>query len=101
MFKQLSTKKAKEPASSHSPSEAAPSSIRSTQNSNRPERFYELLLENCERLFDNEIEPPMFEDQMRSIFGIQDAYKSFTIDKVIGAIIKQVKRVALAPHIWW
>jgi paired amphipathic helix protein Sin3a len=31
--------------------------------------FYEVLLESCERLFDNEIEQHVFEDQMRHIFG--------------------------------
>jgi hypothetical protein len=30
---------------------------------------YEVLLESCERLFDNEIEQHVFEDQMRHIFG--------------------------------
>lgn len=33
------------------------------------EHFYELLLESCERLFDNEIEQIGFEDQMRLMFG--------------------------------
>ncbi|KAJ3998729.1 hypothetical protein F5050DRAFT_1805683 [Lentinula boryana] len=32
---------------------------------------YDILLQNCERLFDNEIEQNVFEDQMRSMFGIQ------------------------------
>lgn len=41
------------------------------QGSNYPERFYELLLETCERLFDNEIEQHAFEDQMRHVFGLQ------------------------------
>ena len=66
-----------------------------------------MLLGLCERLFENEIEQNAFEDQMRSIFGVkvcpsarhmymtyhasQDAYKIFTVDKVIGAIIKQVR----------
>ena len=33
------------------------------------EHFYDLLLESCERLFDNEIEQHAFEDQMRLMFG--------------------------------
>ncbi|KAF7375062.1 Histone deacetylase complex, SIN3 component [Mycena sanguinolenta] len=53
--------------------------------------FYDLLLESCERLFDNELEQNLFEDQMRFMFGIKEAYKIFTIDKVIGAFIKQVQ----------
>jgi len=51
------------------------------------------LLQNCERLFDNEIEQTAFEDQMRFMFGIKDAFKIFTIDKLIGVIIKQVQLV--------
>jgi paired amphipathic helix protein Sin3a len=33
------------------------------------EHYYELFLESCERLFDNEIEQHAFEDQMRLMFG--------------------------------
>ncbi|KAJ3896408.1 hypothetical protein GG344DRAFT_36762 [Lentinula edodes] len=58
---------------------------------------YDVLLQNCERLFDNEIEQSSFEDQMRSMFGVKDAYKIFTIDKLIGAIIKQVQLVFADP----
>ncbi|KAE9394008.1 hypothetical protein BT96DRAFT_1049212 [Gymnopus androsaceus JB14] len=49
-----------------------------------------ILLQSCERLFDNEIEQIVFEDQMRFMFGIKDAFKIFTIDKLIGVIIKQL-----------
>ena len=35
------------------------------------ERYYELLLDSCEKLFDGEIEQHAFEDQMRSMFGIK------------------------------
>ncbi|KAJ6544852.1 hypothetical protein DFH09DRAFT_1172920 [Mycena vulgaris] len=55
------------------------------------EHFYDLLLESCERLFDNEVEQHVFEDQMRFMFGIKEAYKIFTVDKVIGSLIKQVQ----------
>ncbi|KAJ7726062.1 hypothetical protein DFH07DRAFT_246063 [Mycena maculata] len=55
------------------------------------EHFYDLLLESCERLFDNEVEQHVFEEQMRFMFGIQEAYKIFTIDKLIGSLIKQVQ----------
>ncbi|KAK0215615.1 histone deacetylase complex, SIN3 component [Armillaria fumosa] len=53
--------------------------------------FYELMLESCERLFDNELEQPAFEEQIRLMFGVKEAYKIFTIDKLIGSIIKQVQ----------
>ncbi|KAF8156921.1 hypothetical protein B0H34DRAFT_711197 [Crassisporium funariophilum] len=59
--------------------------------------YYEMMLASCERLFANEIEQHAFEDQMRSVFGTKDAYKIFTIDKVIGSIIKQVQAVISDP----
>ncbi|PCH44684.1 hypothetical protein WOLCODRAFT_123950 [Wolfiporia cocos MD-104 SS10] len=55
--------------------------------------FYSLILVSCERLFDNDIEQHVFEDQMRYMFGTKDAYKIFTVDKVVGAIIKQAQHV--------
>ncbi|KAG6829244.1 hypothetical protein H0H87_012148 [Tephrocybe sp. NHM501043] len=64
----------------------------------KAEHLYDWLLESVERLFDNEIEQHVFEDQMRSMFGTKEAYKSFTIDKVIGAIIKQVQAVFADPR---
>ncbi|KAK0449645.1 uncharacterized protein EV420DRAFT_1646964 [Desarmillaria tabescens] len=50
--------------------------------------FYELMLESCERVFDNEVEQAAFEEQMRLMFGVK---KIFTNDKLIGSIIKQVQ----------
>ena len=35
------------------------------------EHFYDLMLESCERLFDNELEQGAFEDLMRYMFGVQ------------------------------
>ncbi|KIK06012.1 hypothetical protein K443DRAFT_674585 [Laccaria amethystina LaAM-08-1] len=61
----------------------------------RAEHYYELMLESCERLFDNELEQHAFEDQMRGMFGTKNAYQLFTIDKLIGAIVKQVQAVFL------
>ncbi|KAL1716696.1 hypothetical protein EV715DRAFT_254802 [Schizophyllum commune] len=57
------------------------------------DHYYDLLLDSCERLFDNEIEQPAFEEQMRFMFGVKNAYKIFTIDKVIGALVKQIQNV--------
>lgn len=54
-------------------------------------QYYELMLETCERLFDNQIEQLAFEDQMREMFGLHDAYKIFTIDKVLASLIKHVQ----------
>lgn len=33
--------------------------------------FYELMLESCEKLFDNEVEQHVFEDQLRYMFGAE------------------------------
>lgn len=71
--------------------------------------YYDLLLTTCEKLFDNEVDQHTFEEQLRFMYGTQvrrnreilgwikltarqHAYKMFTVDKVIGSIIKQVKR---------
>ncbi|THH08411.1 hypothetical protein EW145_g2724 [Phellinidium pouzarii] len=54
--------------------------------------FYGYLLEACEKLFDNEIDQQAFEDITRYMFGTR-AYIMFTVDKVIGAIIKQVQNI--------
>ncbi|KAL4252934.1 Transcriptional regulatory protein Sin3-like protein [Abortiporus biennis] len=59
--------------------------------------FYDLFLDSCERLFDNDLEQNVFEDQMRYMFGIKDAYKAFTVDKVTGAIVKQVQNAIADP----
>lgn len=62
------------------------------------EHYYDLMLESCERLFDNEVEQHVFEEQMRYIFGVKHAYRIFTIDKVVGALIKQVQFVLADPR---
>ncbi|KAG8847483.1 Transcriptional regulatory protein sin3 [Tulasnella sp. 330] len=59
---------------------------------NPAHRFYEHTLECCEQLFDGEMDQATFEDHMRFMFGIR-AYHLFTIDKVVGSIIKQVQAV--------
>ncbi|KAJ7598545.1 histone deacetylase complex, SIN3 component [Mycena floridula] len=76
---------------------SAPEIIKLGDRTAGPEHFYELMLESCELLFDNQLETMVFEDQMRYMFGIQDAFKIFTIDKVIGALIKQVQAVFADP----
>ena len=42
----------------------------STSNKN-PDLFYEMLLGLCERLFENEVEQHLFEDQTRAVFGLE------------------------------
>jgi paired amphipathic helix protein Sin3a len=40
-------------------------------------QYYELMLESCERLFDNQVEQLTFEDQMREMFGLHARFPSF------------------------
>ena len=37
-------------------------------------QYYELMLESCERLFDNQVEQLVFEDQMREMFGLHASF---------------------------
>ena len=54
-----------------------------------PEQYYSTFLELIKSLLDGNIESNQYEDQLREIFGIH-AYISFTLDKVIQNIVKQV-----------
>lgn len=54
--------------------------------------FYEHLLDLCEKLFDNEIDQLAFEENMRHMYGTK-AFISFTLDKLIAGIVKQVQIV--------
>ncbi|KAF9531885.1 hypothetical protein CPB83DRAFT_760648 [Crepidotus variabilis] len=53
---------------------------------------YLYLLTACEKLFDNELDQPTFEEHMRWFFGTR-AYTLFTLDKLITALIKQVQTI--------
>ncbi|KAI6153808.1 hypothetical protein BKA82DRAFT_14535 [Pisolithus tinctorius] len=54
--------------------------------------FYLYFLEACEKLFDNELDPGLFEEHMRWFFG-NKAFYLFTLDKLIAAFVKQVQFV--------
>jgi len=41
-------------------------------------QYYELMLETCERLFDNQVEQLVFEDQMREMFGLHASFPTPT-----------------------
>ncbi|KAH7886015.1 hypothetical protein F5I97DRAFT_1877064 [Phlebopus sp. FC_14] len=53
---------------------------------------YMYLLDACEKLFEGELEPGLFEEHMRWFFG-NKAYHLFTLDKLMAAIVKQVQTV--------
>ena len=38
---------------------------------NHASHFYDLMLESCEKLFDNELEQASFEEMMRFMFGVK------------------------------
>lgn len=64
------------------------------EGSNPPAHFYEHLLDLCEKLFDNEIDQLAFEENMRHMYGTK-AFVSFTLDKLIAGIVKQVSKLPL------
>lgn len=53
-------------------------------------RFYDHLLECCDGLFAGEMDQNTFEENLRFMFGTK-GYFMFTVDKVIAALIKQVR----------
>lgn len=57
---------------------------------NPASHFYEHTMHLCESLFDNEIDQYNFEENMRHMYGTK-AYVSFTLDKLVAAIVKQVR----------
>ncbi|KAH9858239.1 hypothetical protein C2E23DRAFT_718829 [Lenzites betulinus] len=61
-----------------------------------PNVLYLYLLDALEKVFENELDQATFEEHMRWFFRTK-AYNVFTLDRVIGAIIKQVQTV-LADH---
>ena len=54
--------------------------------------FYDSALNLAEKLFGGELDSTVFEDYMRAMFGTQ-AYTFFTIDKLVGALIKLVRNL--------
>ncbi|KAL9934845.1 hypothetical protein V8E36_006620 [Tilletia maclaganii] len=57
-----------------------------------PSRYYETLLDLTEKLLENEIDAGTYEESVRFMYGI-DGYISFTLDKVVGALVKSVQTI--------
>lgn len=55
----------------------ASSTLQEGQGRFTASQYYELMLETCERLFDNQVEQLAFEDQMREMFGLHARFLSF------------------------
>ena len=56
-------------------------------------QYYELFLETCEKLFDNQIDQNAFEDQMRAMFGLQVRHairlsSVIDVDEMVGARLR-------------
>jgi paired amphipathic helix protein Sin3a len=60
-------------------------------------RFYDHLLECCDNLFAGDMDQNTFEENLRFMFGTK-GYLMFTVDKVIAALIKQVRKGGLVPE---
>ncbi|KAF9494802.1 hypothetical protein BDN71DRAFT_1507303 [Pleurotus eryngii] len=100
LFKEMAAKLAAEPSATRQPNTVAKDlgiDVYQPPLVGSVEHYYDVLLESCERLFDAELEQHFFEEQMRTMFGTKVAYKIFTVDKLIGAIIKQVQAVFTDP----
>ena len=77
LFKNLAASMANQPSKSiaaiAAPKDAKTSAIpqlaQLDERAGHPEHYYDLMLESCERLFDNEIDQHGFEEQMRCMFG--------------------------------
>jgi paired amphipathic helix protein Sin3a len=57
---------------------------------NPSQHYYAKLLSMTELLFDNGMEAAQFEENLRIMFGTK-AFVMFTIDRVVAAIVKQVR----------
>jgi paired amphipathic helix protein Sin3a len=63
------------------------------ENGDNPsQHYYEHLLALAERLFDSDIDAPTYEETLRLMFG-NKAYIMFTVDRVVGAIVKQAQTI--------
>jgi paired amphipathic helix protein Sin3a len=52
--------------------------------------YYDHMLELCEKMFDNELDPAQFEEYLRYMWGTK-AFPLFTVDKLCYALIKHVR----------
>jgi paired amphipathic helix protein Sin3a len=62
------------------------------EGANPASHFYPHLLDQCEKLFDGEIDTPTFEETVRYMYGIR-AYPAFTLDKVVAGVIKHCQNI--------
>lgn len=83
-FKNLALSKANQPkkstvattASKDIKTSTLPQLVQLDERIAHAEHYYDLMLESCERLFDNEIDQHAFEEQMRFMFGYKVCFHS-------------------------
>ena len=51
--------------------------------------YFSSLVDMVKQVLDGNLESNQYEDNLREIFGIH-AYTSFTLDKVVSSIVRQV-----------
>ena len=56
---------------------------------NNADHFYELFLQSVEKLFDGKVEQPIFEDQMRYMFGVK---VGLSVDKISSHNLMYLRR---------
>jgi C-terminal domain of Sin3a protein len=54
-----------------------------------PVHFYDALLELSEKLFGGEMDQNVFEDTVRSMFGLK-GYYAYSFDKIVSSLVKNV-----------
>lgn len=54
--------------------------------------FYSHLLDQCEKLFDGDVDAATFEETMRYMYGTR-SYPAFTLDKVVASVIKHAQSI--------
>lgn len=74
--------------------------IDSLLDDNPAEHYYAHALDLAEKLFDNEIPLPDFEEHLRYMGGIH-AYPLFTIDKLVSGLIKHVRSMQFISDRSW
>lgn len=88
-FKNLAVSMSNRPSKSTAPATASkdaklstmPPFIQLDERISHAEHYYDLMLESCERLFDNEIDQHAFEEQMRFMFGYKVWFHSLPISR--------------------
>jgi histone deacetylase complex regulatory component SIN3 len=61
-----------------------------------PANFFAHFMELTEKLLDSHLDIVAYEDTLREMFNV-NAYKVFTLDKLVHGAVRQVCRCAISP----